>query len=85
MIVILINQATYQDVNRKSAEGNGVCKDNHDSMGSMKKPIKLLVKSDPEDAKKAQDDGDIYYQKIEMPFNSMMAEFFYASDIIVLI
>ena len=50
-----------------------------------KKPIKLLVKSDPEDAKKAQDDGDIYYQKIEMPFNSMMAEFFYASDIIVLI
>ena len=42
-----------------------------------KKPIKLLIK----DAKNAQglDDGttdDIYYEKIEMPFNSMMTEFF---------
>ena len=47
-----------------------------------KKPIKLLIK----DAKNAQglDDGtadDIYYEKIEMPFNSMMTEFFDASDI----
>ena len=41
-----------------------------------KKPIKLLVK-DPEDAKNAQDLDDgttdgIYYEKIEMPFNSVM-------------
>ena len=51
-----------------------------------KKPIKLLIKLDPEDAKNAQglDDGtvgDIYYKKIEMPFNSLMTEFFDASDI----
>ena len=51
-----------------------------------KKPIKLLVKLGPEDVKNAQDldDGtadDIYYKKTEMPFNSMMAEFFDASDI----
>ena len=51
-----------------------------------KKPIKLLVKLDPEDVKNAQDldDGtadDIYYEKIKMPFNSMMAEFFDASDV----
>ena len=50
-----------------------------------KKPIKLLTKL-PEDAKNAQelDDGttdDIYYEKIEMPFNSLMTEFFDASDI----
>ena len=45
-----------------------------------KKPIKLLAKSGPEDL----DDGtarDIYYEKIEMPFNSVMTEFFDASDI----
>ena len=51
-----------------------------------KKPIKLLIKLDPEDAKNAQglDDGtvgDIYYKKIEMPFSSLMTEFFDASDI----
>ena len=51
-----------------------------------KKPIKLLIKLNPEDAKTAQnlDDGttgDIYYKKIEMPFNSLMTEFFDASDI----
>ena len=50
-----------------------------------KKPIKLLIK-DPEDAKNVQgpDDSandDIYYEKIEMPFNSVMTEFFDASDI----
>ena len=50
-----------------------------------KKPIKLLIK-DPDDAKNAHelDDGttdDIYYEEIEMPFNSLMAEFFDASDI----
>ena len=47
-----------------------------------KKPIKLLVK-DPEDAQDL-DDGttdDIYYEKIEMLFNSTMTEFFCASDI----
>ena len=51
-----------------------------------KKPIKLLIKLDPEDAKNAQDldhgtASDIYYEKIEMPFNSLMTEFFDASDI----
>ena len=37
-----------------------------------KKAIKLLVDLDPEDAKNA---SDIYYEKIEMPFNSVMMEF----------
>ena len=42
-----------------------------------KKPIKLLVKLDPEDVKNDEelDDGNvdyIYYKKIEMPFNSLM-------------
>ena len=51
-----------------------------------KKPIKLLIKLDPEDAKNAQDldddtTGDIYYERIEMPFNSLMTEFFDASNI----
>ena len=46
-----------------------------------KKPLKLLIKLDPEDSKNAQDldddtAGDIYYKKIEMPF-----EFFEGSDI----
>ena len=45
-----------------------------------KNPIKLLIKL-PEDAKTAQelnDDttDDIFYEKIEMPFNSLMTEFF---------
>ena len=49
-----------------------------------KKPIKLLIKL-PEHAKNAQelDDGtadDIYFEKIEMPFNSLMTEFFDAND-----
>ena len=53
--------------------------------GIWKKPIKLLIKL-TEDAKNAQDldDGttdDIYYEKIEMPFNSLMTEFFDVSDI----
>ena len=43
-----------------------------------KKPIKLLIKA----TKNAQelDDGttdDIYHEKIEMPFNSLMTEFFF--------
>ena len=51
-----------------------------------KKPIKLLIKLDPEVAKNAQDldngtAGDIYYEKIEMPFHSLMTEVFDASDI----
>ena len=51
-----------------------------------KKPIKLLIRLDPEDAKNAQDldngtVGDICYEKIEMPFHSLMTEFFDASDI----
>ena len=49
-----------------------------------KKPIKLLIKL-PEDVKNAQDlddgtAGDIYYEKIQMPFNSVMIEFFDATD-----
>ena len=55
-------------------------------MSSMKKPIKLLIKLGPGDAKNAQDlddgtAGDIHCEKIEMPFNSLMAEFFDTSDI----
>ena len=51
-----------------------------------KKPIKLLIKLDPEDVKNAQDlddgtTGDIYYERIEMPLNSLMTEFFDANDI----
>ena len=45
-----------------------------------KKPVKLLIKLNPEDL----DDGttgDIYYERIEMPFNSLMTELFDASDI----
>ena len=54
-----------------------------------KKPIKLLIKL-PEDVKNAQDlddstAGDIYYEKIQMPFNSVMIEFFDATDINYLI
>ena len=50
-----------------------------------KKPIKLLIK-DPDDTKNAHelDDGttdDIYYGETEMPFNSLVTEFFGASDI----
>ena len=37
-----------------------------------KKPIKLLIK----DTKNAQGPDDIYYKKIEMPFNSVMTEFY---------
>ena len=51
-----------------------------------KKPIKLLFKFGPENKQNAQgpDDGtagDIYYEKIEMPFNSLTTAFFDASDI----
>ena len=41
-----------------------------------KKPIKGLIKLDPDDTT-----DDIYYEKIDMPFNSLMTEFFDASDI----
>ena len=58
-------------------------------MGSVKMIMTLWViwkKPLIKDAKNAQglDDGttdDIYYEKIEMPFNNMMTEFFDASDI----
>ena len=49
-----------------------------------KKPIMPLIELDPEDAKKAQelDDGitDDNYIRVEMPFNSLMTEFFLGSD-----
>ena len=53
---------------------------------AWKKPIKVLIKLDPEDAKNAQDldddtASDIYYEKIEMLFNSLMTVFFDASHI----
>ena len=40
------------------------------------KPIKQLIKLGPDDTT-----GDIYYEKINKPFNSLMIEFFDASDI----
>ena len=45
-----------------------------------------LIELVPEDTKNAQDlddntTGDIYYTRIEMSFNSLMTEFFEASDI----
>ena len=51
-----------------------------------KKAMKLLIKLDPENAKNDQGldagtAGDIYYENIEMPFNSLVTEFFDASDI----
>ena len=50
-----------------------------------KKCIMSLIELDPENAKSAQDlddgtTGDKYI-KVEMPFNSLMTEFFEASDI----
>ena len=50
-----------------------------------KKRIMPLIELDPEDAKNAQDlddgtTGDNYI-RVEMPFNSLMTEFFDASDI----
>ena len=51
-----------------------------------KNPVKLLIKLDAEDAENTQDlddgaTGDIYYERIEMPFNSLMTKFFDASNI----
>ena len=51
-----------------------------------KKPILPLVELGPEDIKNAQELNDAsvsdnYYEKIEMPFNSLMTEFFDTSDI----
>ena len=49
-----------------------------------KKPIMPLIEFDPEDAKNAQelDDGITCdnYIRVEMPFNSLMTEFFEGSD-----
>ena len=55
-------------------------------MGNMeKKHIMPLIELDPEDAKNAQnlDDGitSDNYERVEMPFNSLMTEFFEGSDI----
>ena len=49
-------------------------------MGKMEEAYNALIELDPEDAKKAQDlddgiTGDNYI-RVEMPFNSLMAEFF---------
>ena len=41
-----------------------------------KKPIKRLIKLGPDDTT-----DDVYYENIDMPFNSLMTEFFDASDI----
>ena len=41
-----------------------------------KKPMKRLIKLGPDDTT-----DNIYYEKIDMPFNSLMTEFFDASDI----
>ena len=50
-----------------------------------KKPIKPLIELDPEDEKNAQDLDDSRtsdnYIRVEMPFNSLMTEFFEGSDI----
>ena len=49
------------------------------------KRIMPPIELDPEDAKNAQDQGDgttgDNYIRVEMPFNSLMTEFFEASDI----
>ena len=49
-----------------------------------KKPIESLIELDPEDAENAQDidsnTGDNYI-RVDLPFNSLMTEFFEGSDI----
>ena len=49
---------------------------NLDPMGIMEEAFKRLIKLDPDDTT-----DDIYYEKIDMPFNSLMAEFFDATYI----
>ena len=49
-----------------------------------KKPVKLAITLDPEDVEGVQDIGgntSDNYIRAEMPFNSMMTEFFEGSDI----
>ena len=49
-----------------------------------KKPVKLAITLDPEDVEGVQDIGgntSDNYIRVEMPFNSMMTEFFEGSDI----
>ena len=50
-------------------------------MSSMEEAYKATIK--PINAQDLDDDTtrDIYYERIEMPFNSLMTEFFDASDI----
>ena len=55
-------------------------------MGNMEEAYITLIDLDHDDAKNAQDldddtTGDMYYTRIEMPFNSLMTESFEASDI----
>ena len=48
-----------------------------------KKPVKLAIALDPEDVEGVQDIGgntSDNYIRVEMPFNSMMTEFFEGSD-----
>ena len=47
------------------------------------KPVKLAITLDPEDVKGAQDVSDNIcdnYIRVEIPFNSLMMEFFKGSD-----
>ena len=50
-----------------------------------KRPVMPLIELDPEDEKSAQElDDDVTgdnYIRVEMPFNSLMTEFFEGSDI----
>ena len=49
-----------------------------------KKPVKLAITLDPDDVEGVQDIGGNTgdnYTKVEMPFNSLMTDFFEGSDI----
>ena len=47
--------------------------------------VKKTLNGQTEDNTAYENEGDIYYEKTEMPFNSVMTEFFDASDITDLI
>ena len=69
----------------KSAKSEGSAKIIMTLWVRWKKPIIPLIELDPKDAKNTQDLDDGItgdkYERVEMPFNSLMAEFFDASDI----
>ena len=69
----------------KSAKREGSAKIIMTLWVRWKKPIIPLIELDPKDAKNTQDlDNGITgdkYERVEMPFNSLMTEFFDASDI----